>query len=169
MKGADMKNYLFGFFFLLILPIIFIIDVHTAKSFPPDSSRNEEKLKKLNQANAELNRYYSKKSWDKVYDKLLESRQKGATNYVLQNRSTFIVELKRVYVWPISYKVKTLSAWIDGVDGLTSNIVNMKIKFFPFKTYKDTTYHYWKYHNDDWYLIDFGNDISKKWKNKIGG
>jgi hypothetical protein len=167
MKGAAVRAFQFGIFLILVLQVLFDHDIFAAEYFGLDSSNAEKKLEKLNQANAELNKLFSKKLWNKIYDMLSESRLMDATNFTLQNRNTFVMERERASPWFISWKTKTLSTYIDQVDGLTSNIVEMKIKFFPFKTYKDTTYHYWKYHNSEWYLIDFGNDISREWKEKI--
>ncbi|MBN2365426.1 MAG: hypothetical protein EH225_05590 [Calditrichaeota bacterium] len=154
--------------FILTLFLMFLLDVSL---FNNSVSRAEKKIlndtseiRKLYKNNEELNRLISRKKWEKIYEKLQQSKQSGAYKYKIQNRETFLYEHKNAYLWPLFLKLESLAYIIKNDSAYTSNLLKMKIIFFPYKTYADTTFHIWKKKDGEWYLLDFEiRDYDDEW------
>lgn len=113
----------------------------------------------LCEINNKLNEAISKKDWEVIYSLKLEAQNNGIGS--VETKKEFIKQCERVSAGG-SFNIKMISLKIDGDDAETKNYIESRLFFWPFKTYPDTSIHYWRYSKDKWFLTDW--DRRPKWE-----
>jgi hypothetical protein len=129
--------------FLIFFSLIFFFSCKTNIS-------SEEKLKT---ANNDLNKAFSKKDWDKVYNYLEKSREEGILKSKV-TRKSFVADCNKAFVGGI-LDVKTFDLKLKGKLGVAKNLINFRSIIPPFQTGEDTLFHFWIYSNNEWYIEDW--------------
>jgi hypothetical protein len=132
---------------IVIFLIMIILHCYCQKFVPTKCESNDPKIISLYEANNELNDAYSRKDWEEIY--YMESKI-----HTLGNKEDYIMDLKKIFFWG-KVSLKMISYNIDRDTAETINLIKCKLIFFPFKTYTDTTFHYWQYKDERWYLFDW--------------
>ncbi|MBN2365427.1 MAG: hypothetical protein EH225_05595 [Calditrichaeota bacterium] len=151
-------------YLIFITWFVLFFGCKTATIKPADYSgiSLEQKEKILKKQNDKLNSYFSKKKWGEIYDMLAETHSKGLKKHDPGNRDTYIFEWKKVMVWPVKLNVRGIAGYVREDEAVTENIISMKLIFFPFKTYKRTIFHSWKFMEGQWYLLECDKELDEE-------
>lgn len=135
-------------------------------------SSNEDtnnRISLLLRENSELNELISNKDWDEIYDMLLKTKEMNLTERILPSRASFNRQYNQGE--PATYNIKYLSYISFKDTALTSNQIRteLKINYLGIDTAAvDTSYHFWKYRDGNWYLLNFElRELSDRTKNKF--
>ncbi|HVO74678.1 MAG TPA: hypothetical protein VMT35_11690 [Ignavibacteriaceae bacterium] len=112
--------------------------------------------------NSQINKFIENEDWEAIYNKLMETKKMNIMQGELPSKRIFIREHNENYPPPslggLSLEFLSYRSMDDTT--MTVNLIKTRLKM-DIPGYKvdtlaiDTSYHFWKFYFNKWYLLDF--------------
>ena len=144
---------------MILFILICLANCYCIKSPRVYTDSKDPKIIALYDLNNQVNHAFSRQDWSKIYDlHIVREYEDGLWKWppTEEDRHWYINDYQSSIYWVIiDLKMDSYELYGDTA-ARTINLSTMRIKFYPFKAWRDTVDHTYYYKNNKWYILELG-------------